>query len=66
MILKPSPDNVEELYLKSLEELGVDPLQHDIRFVEDNWEARHLVPGDLVGKSGWTGWKSLSSPISSR
>ena len=52
MILKPSPDNVEELYLKSLEELGVDPLQHDIRFVEDNWEAPTLGAWGL----GWEIW----------
>ena len=42
VILKPSPDNVEELYLASLEALGIDPLEHDIRFVEDNWEAPTL------------------------
>ena len=52
VILKPSPDNVEELYLKSLEELGVDPLQHDIRFVEDNWEAPTLGAWGL----GWEIW----------
>ena len=38
VVLKPSPDNIQELYLDSLRELGVDPLVHDIRFVEDNWE----------------------------
>ena len=42
VILKPSPDNVEELYLASLEALGINPLDHDIRFVEDNWEAPTL------------------------
>ena len=52
VILKPSPNNVEELYLKSLEELGVDPLQHDIRFVEDNWEAPTLGAWGL----GWEIW----------
>ena len=39
--LKPSPDNIQELYLGSLEVLGIDPLVHDIRFVEDNWETQH-------------------------
>ena len=52
VILKPSPDNVEELYLKSLEELGVNPLEHDIRFVEDNWEAPTLGAWGL----GWEIW----------
>ncbi len=52
VILKPSPNNVEELYLKSLEELGVNPLEHDIRFVEDNWEAPTLGAWGL----GWEIW----------
>mgnify|MGYP001461974378 FL=1 len=52
VILKPSPDNVEELYLKSLEELGLNPLEHDIRFVEDNWEAPTLGAWGL----GWEIW----------
>ena len=52
VILNPSPDNVEELYLKSLEELGVNPLEHDIRFVEDNWEAPTLGAWGL----GWEIW----------
>ena len=52
VILKPSPDNVEELYLASLEALGVDPLEHDIRFVEDNWEAPTLGAWGL----GWEIW----------
>jgi len=38
VIMKPSPDNIQELYLDSLRALGIDPLEHDIRFVEDNWE----------------------------
>ncbi|SVC51312.1 uncharacterized protein METZ01_LOCUS304166, partial [marine metagenome] len=52
VILKPSPDNVEDLYIRSLEELGVNPLQHDIRFVEDNWEAPTLGAWGL----GWEIW----------
>ena len=36
--MKPSPENIQELYLESLKLLGIDPLEHDIRFVEDNWE----------------------------
>jgi len=52
VILKPSPDNVEELYLASLEALGINPLEHDIRFVEDNWEAPTLGAWGL----GWEIW----------
>ena len=42
VFLKPSPDNIQELYLDSLKALGIDLLTHDIRFVEDNWEAPTL------------------------
>jgi len=52
VILKPSPDNVQELYLDSLRELGIDPLEHDIRFVEDNWESPTLGAWGL----GWEVW----------
>ncbi len=52
VILKPSPDNVLELYLDSLKELGIDPLKHDIRFVEDNWESPTLGAWGL----GWEVW----------
>ena len=52
VILKPSPENVQELYLKSLEVLGIDPLKHDIRFVEDNWDSPTLGAWGL----GWEVW----------
>ena len=52
VILKPSPDNIQELYLDSLRALGVDPLKHDIRFVEDNWESPTLGAWGL----GWEVW----------
>ena len=52
VIMKPSPDNIQELYLESLESLGIDPKQHDIRFVEDNWEAPTLGAWGL----GWEVW----------
>ena len=39
VILKPSPDNAQELYLKSLEAMGINLKEHDVRFVEDNWES---------------------------
>ncbi len=52
VIMKPSPDNIQELYLESLVKLGIDPLHHDIRFVEDNWEAPTLGAWGL----GWEVW----------
>jgi glycyl-tRNA synthetase alpha chain len=51
-ILKPSPANSQELYLKSLEALGIDPMLHDIRFVEDDWESPTLGAWGL----GWEVW----------
>jgi tetrameric-type glycyl-tRNA synthetase alpha subunit len=52
VILKPDPGNPQELYLQSLQALGVDPAQHDIRFVEDKWEAPALGAWGL----GWEVW----------
>jgi len=52
VVLKPSPENIQELYLDSLKMLGIDPLEHDIRFVEDNWESPTLGAWGL----GWEIW----------
>ncbi|HHV38437.1 MAG TPA: glycine--tRNA ligase subunit alpha [Tepidimicrobium sp.] len=52
VILKPSPEDVQDLYLDSLKAIGIDPLKHDIRFVEDNWEAPTLGAWGL----GWEVW----------
>ena len=52
VVIKPSPDNIQELYLDSLGSLGIDPLVHDIRFVEDNWESPTLGAWGL----GWEVW----------
>lgn len=52
VMLKPSPENIQELYLGSLKEMGFDPLEHDIRFVEDNWESPTLGAWGL----GWEVW----------
>ncbi|WP_297574619.1 glycine--tRNA ligase subunit alpha [uncultured Campylobacter sp.] len=52
VIIKPSPANIQELYLKSLEMLGLDLKKHDIRFVEDNWESPTLGAWGL----GWEVW----------
>jgi len=52
VILKPSPDDIQELYLQSLYELGIDRKNHDIRFVEDDWESPTLGAWGL----GWEVW----------
>ncbi|UMZ73092.1 glycine--tRNA ligase subunit alpha [Natranaerofaba carboxydovora] len=52
VILKPTPKDVQDLYLESLEVLGIDQLKHDIRFVEDNWESPTLGAFGL----GWEVW----------
>ena len=52
VILKPSPQNIQDLYLDSLKSFGIDPLAHDIRFVEDNWEGPTLGAWGL----GWEVW----------
>ncbi len=52
VIVKPSPDHIQEIYLESLKELGIHPEDHDIRFVEDNWESPTLGAWGL----GWEVW----------
>ncbi len=52
VVIKPSPDNIQELYLKSLEAFGLDLRQHDVRFVEDDWESPTLGAWGL----GWEVW----------
>ena len=52
--MKPSPDNILDLYIGSLKELGIDPLVNDIRFVEDNWESPTLGAWGL----GWEVWQN--------
>ena len=52
VVMKPNPDNIQELYIESLRQLGIDPLKHDIRFVEDNWENPSLGCAGL----GWEVW----------
>jgi glycyl-tRNA synthetase alpha chain len=52
VVIKPSPLDIQELYLGSLKMLGLDPLVHDIRFVEDNWESPTLGAWGL----GWEVW----------
>ena len=52
VILKPSPENVKQLYLKSLNAIGIDVKKHDIRFIEDDWESPTLGAAGL----GWEVW----------
>ena len=52
VVMKPSPDDFQELYLGSLKAVGIDPAEHDIRFVEDNWESPTLGAWGL----GWEVW----------
>jgi glycyl-tRNA synthetase alpha chain len=52
VVLKPSPSNIQDLYLESLRHIGIDTLVHDVRFVEDNWESPTLGAWGL----GWELW----------
>ncbi|SHF10708.1 glycyl-tRNA synthetase alpha chain [Marinitoga hydrogenitolerans DSM 16785] len=52
VILKPSPKDSQEIYIESLKAIGIDPLEHDIRFVEDNWESPTLGAWGI----GWEVW----------
>ncbi|KRN03762.1 glycine--tRNA ligase subunit alpha [Holzapfeliella floricola] len=52
LVMKPSPANIQEFYLDSLRALGIDPLEHDIRFVEDNWENPSMGAAGV----GWEVW----------
>ncbi|AFZ48188.1 glycyl-tRNA synthetase alpha chain [Cyanobacterium stanieri PCC 7202] len=52
VLVKPSPDNIQEIYLESLQALGIHPEDHDIRFVEDNWESPTLGAWGV----GWEVW----------
>ncbi|MCH7926572.1 MAG: glycine--tRNA ligase subunit alpha [Candidatus Dadabacteria bacterium] len=52
VLMKPSPDNIQDLYIDSLKYLGINPLEHDIRFVEDDWESPTLGAWGL----GWEVW----------
>ena len=52
VIMKPNPSNIQDLYLDSLKALGIDSKEHDIRFVEDNWEN----PSMGCAGGGWEVW----------
>ena len=52
VILKPSPEDVQDVYIRSLDVLGIDPKKHDLRFIEDNWESPTLGAWGV----GWEVW----------
>src|SRR5437870_11089552 len=66
VILKPAPDEVQQLYLQSLEACGIDLRAHDIRFEEDNWESPTLGAWGIGWQVLFDGRRSRSSPTSSR
>ena len=66
VILKPAPDEVQQLYLQSLEAVGIDLRAHDVRFEEDNWESPTLGAWGSAGRCSSTARRSPSSPTSSR
>jgi len=66
VIMKPSPENIVDIYLDSLRAIGILLEDHDIRFVEDDWEAPLSARPASVGKSGWTEPRSRNLPTSSR
>ena len=57
VIIQPSPEDIQNLYLESLKFIGLNPKDHDIRFVEDDWESPTLGASGLVGKFGVMEWK---------
>ena len=60
VVLKPSPADIQDIYIASLRELGIDPLEHDIRFVEDDWESPTLGAWGLGWRCGSTAWRPRS------
>ena len=52
VVLKPSPDNIQNMFLSSLENIGIDTKTNDIKFVDDNWESPSLGLQELAGKFG--------------
>ena len=63
VIIKPSPLNIKKLYLNSLSVIGINYKDHDIRFVEDDWESPTLGAAGLDGKYGVMEWKYLNLHI---
>lgn len=57
VLIKPSPDGIQETYLASLEALGIRQRDHDIRFVEDNWESPTLGAWGWAGRCGSMAWR---------
>jgi glycyl-tRNA synthetase alpha chain len=57
VIMKPSPPDILDLYLESLSRIGIDPMLHDIRFVEDDWESPTLGAWGPAGRCGAMAWR---------
>ena len=57
VLVKPSPKESQELYLKSLESVNINPKENDIKFIEDDWESPTLVQQGLVGRFNVMEWK---------
>ena len=66
VIIKPSPDDIQDTYLGSLEAIGIDPRQHDVVFMEDDWEAPTLGAAGVGWEVRLDGWRSLNSRTFSR
>ena len=66
VILKPAPDEVQQIYLQSLEAVGIDPRAHDIRFEEDNWESPTLGAWGIGWQVLFDGLEIRSSPTFNR
>jgi glycyl-tRNA synthetase alpha chain len=64
VLLKPSPNDIQDLYLESLNEIGLDLTKHDVRFVEDNWESPTLGAWGLGWEVWLNGMEVVPAPIS--
>ena len=66
VLIKPSPEDSQELYIKSLEKVGIDWDLNDIKFVEDDWESPTLGAAGLDGRFSVMEWKLVNLHISSK
>ena len=65
VLLKPAPGDVVQQYFSSLEAIGIDPREHDIRLIEDDWESPRWAQRAWAGRCSWMAPRSRSSPTSS-
>jgi len=57
VVIKPPSRDIQQIYLSSLKAVGINADEHDIRWIEDDWNLRPWEPPAWAGKSGWTGWR---------